>query len=263
MISLAMLWYEKIKKEGERHAEENMRNREVLIEHLRYLSISQAISSLVHQWKLPLTHIGNIVTMLESTVRHHKADLEKEFTQSLPELKNSVSLMGETASKLLKQYSVKEHQEFFHPKSMIEEKILPIFSSRITAKQISLTLKIDEQTIFSMDENIFTNILMVLIDNAINAFDENNAGKIEIQILEEKDETTVIVLDNAGGIKLQPIEQIFNYDHQRSRKNGHGIGLPLVKMLVEDKLRGDISIQNENGGTKVKIRFQNHDQSSN
>ncbi|EJF06558.1 histidine kinase [Thiovulum sp. ES] len=58
--------------------------------------------------------------------------------------------------------------------------------------------------------------------------------------------------DNAGGIKVEPVEKVFDYFV--TTKGSQGIGLSIVKHIVE-KLQGQISVSNENGGVFFSFKF--------
>ena len=55
--------------------------------------------------------------------------------------------------------------------------------------------------------------------------------------------------DNAGGIKIKPIELVFNYFVTSKNNNkSSGIGLAVAKLLIEERLKGKISIKNSDVG---------------
>ena len=70
--------------------------------------------------------------------------------------------------------------------------------------------------------------------------------------------------DNAGGIKIEPIEKVFEYfvttKGTKETNENQGMGLAIVKMLVEDRLSGKITLKNIKNGVCFEInipKFQN------
>jgi len=224
--------------------------KDILMEQLRYISIGQAIGGMVHQWKIPLTYIGNIVTILETTLKFNKDNLQKELEKYLPELSLNIDYMSHTSEELLGQYSSKSRVKLFYPKSTIEEYILKVLSSKITLKNAKIEYQIDENIVFNMDENIFINILIILIDNSLDIMDINK--DILIKIIENKNNYIIKYNDRCGGIKEKPIYKIFDYQYS-TKSDGHGIGLAILKMLITDKLHGNIYVENKNDGALFTI----------
>ena len=53
---------------------------------------------------------------------------------------------------------------------------------------------------------------------------------------------------------MYPIENVFEYHvSTKEDKNTHGRGLAMVKMLVEDRLNGNISVKNTHDGVEFLI----------
>ena len=61
----------------------------------------------------------------------------------------------------------------------------------------------------------------------------------------------ITIEDNAGGIKIEPMEKIFQTNV--SQKNHGGIGLYITKKIIEEKLNGVIGAQNIKNGAKFTI----------
>ncbi|WP_162984610.1 ATP-binding protein, partial [Poseidonibacter antarcticus] len=93
-------------------------------------------------------------------------------------------------------------------------------------------------------------------DNSLDAFSnkENNTITIKLELINDKKILTYE--DTAGGIKIKPIEKVFEYFiTSKNEKEGKGIGLALAKMLITDRLDGTITAKNNNLGVEFKIIF--------
>jgi signal transduction histidine kinase/ligand-binding sensor domain-containing protein/DNA-binding response OmpR family regulator len=112
------------------------------------------------------------------------------------------------------------------------------------------------------DEDKLEKILSNLLSNAFKYVEEN--GKINVSVMLEVDKSgkkpsqvLISVQDDGKGIPADQIGLIFNrfYEGSTSRIPGSGIGLALVKELV-DLHHGEITVQSKvNQGTKFELRL--------
>lgn len=98
---------------------------------------------------------------------------------------------------------------------------------------------------YSQINQVFTN----LIDNAIKYRDENRKPRIKITGKAQFDFIIYAVEDNGVGIKDNHQEKIFEIFHRLNPKSsidGDGLGLPIVRRIL-DRNGGTISIKSEEG----------------
>ena len=152
-------------------------------------------------------------------------------------------------------YSGKLEQIAFSPRETINNSIA-LLSAKSTLKNAKITMDIPKDLEIINYEHIFSNIIIVLIDNSLDAFCYKNDNQIHISISSDGKNNILIYRDNAGGIKIEPIEKVFDYFvSSKGESEGHGIGLAMVKMLVEERLDGTISVKNSEDGVVFEIRF--------
>src|SRR5699024_5469059 len=101
-------------------------------------------------------------------------------------------------------------------------------------------------------------IFLNLITNAIKYSSFHPEQCIKINSYREENLVVYIIEDNGIGIPEKELSQIFNKFVRASnadRFQGTGIGLALVKRVLE-RLDGEIDIQSEeNYGTRVTLKF--------
>ena len=105
-------------------------------------------------------------------------------------------------------------------------------------------------------------VLKNLVTNAIEAI-EATGKPGDVQVIENKIDNfyEFIVKDNGPGIPDSSMDNIFKvgFSTKFNYKTGNiyrGMGLPAVKMIVEEKLGGEISIINRFGGATFKVLIQ-------
>ena len=80
--------------------------------------------------------------------------------------------------------------------------------------------------------------------------------KIEFIIDVKKDKSVVFVKDNAGGIKIDNIEMIFEPYFSTKKTQGTGLGLYMSKMIIEKHMEGSLSVNNDKNGAIFKIEVE-------
>ncbi|PID80201.1 MAG: hypothetical protein CSB19_00695 [Clostridiales bacterium] len=106
-----------------------------------------------------------------------------------------------------------------------------------------------------------TSVIQNLVSNAIEAVELQNDGVINLTVYNEDKSLIIIVKDNGVGIKERDIDYIFNpgYSSKYSEKSGdakRGLGLNIVKNIVENEFSGIISVQSECAvGTTFRLEF--------
>lgn len=225
----------------------------LVLEQSRFSSIGQAIGHISHQWRNPLSKIGTSITLLETVYEHRIEELNETFKNKLPLIKSSIELMKKSIDEFYNFYGVRKKDEEFSPYRCIEN-ILEMLSSKIILKKVIVQLNISPETKIKSFEHIWSNIFLVLIDNSLDAFQNEDKRDIAIFFKEDKDSLKITYIDNAGGIKIKPIESIFEYFISLKENNyGSGIGLTVIKMLIEEKLKGIITVKNYKNGVKFNI----------
>jgi len=227
----------------------------MLIEQSRFSSIGQTIGHITHQWKHPLTLVGTSVMLLETMLKHDKKNISTHLEKELPVISESISHMKKTMTELSSFYSGNIEKSSFFPRDTIHN-VMGLIDAKIILKKTRINVDISEDIQLFTYKHIFSNIMIVLIDNSLDEFDFKNKNQINISIVTQNDQNILTYTDNAGGIKIEPIGSVFEYFiTSKDKKEGHGIGLAMVKMLVDDRLDGEISVQNKGDGVEFKIIF--------
>ena len=104
--------------------------------------------------------------------------------------------------------------------------------------------------------NEFEQVIINLIKNSKDAFEKDKTIKdkiIKISAKQEQNFITIDIEDNAGGIKNEILDKIFE-PYFTTKKGGTGIGLYISKMLI-DEMKGSIEVSTNGGKTKFTIKL--------
>ncbi|MGM9954417.1 MAG: sensor histidine kinase [Peribacillus sp.] len=136
------------------------------------------------------------------------------------------------------------------------EEVLDKYEPIMKERQIRLEVELDPDPIIIGDEGRVEQVLHNILDNAITYTE--TGGTIYLTLTQQKEECELIIGDTGRGIPASDIphvmERFYRVNKARSRfDGGSGLGLSIVKKLVEQQ-KGKITIESEEQiGTKVSI----------
>ena len=102
--------------------------------------------------------------------------------------------------------------------------------------------------------------LLVLLNNAIFACAKKSSddfkGEIIIDTYRLKNYVYITVSDNAGGIPKENLKKIFDpYFTTKEKSGGTGLGLYILKLIVEDSMNGKIFVENSSKGAVFTLQI--------
>lgn len=224
--------------------------------HTRQAQMGEMISMIAHQWRQPLAIINAIASQVR--IREMLEDNENKLL-----VENMIKI--ETQSLHLSQ-TISDYRDFFHPDKPKED----VFLSEIIQHTLNLvdhTLKsngvaIQQITDYPSKVNIYRNeviqVIITLLKNSFDAFEENGVVNRQINITVSQDEEYGIIKiqDNAGGIPSDVIPKLFvPYFTTKSYSHGTGLGLYMSKMIIEDHCSGVLEITSFEDETTLIIKF--------
>lgn len=136
------------------------------------------------------------------------------------------------------------------------EEMAMLHKKELSDRGIAITVKTDPpQLTVLADKNMIEQVLINLIKNAIQAFDEQTDKMIELTgFTSEKGRPVIGVRDNGPGIDPEALEKIF-IPFFSTKKTGSGIGLSLSRQIMRVH-EGRITVKSELGvGTEFLLKF--------
>jgi signal transduction histidine kinase len=218
--------------------------------------INQFINSCSHNLKEPLTSIEGLVMIAEHGTGLH------ETKQCLKLIKHCAAKMSDMI-RSLEEYTItlkRQLQQDEIEAEQLVERVLDEYVEKIDRDKILISTKIAQPHKWIADEHCHYLILKNLISNAVQFSNpERKVKEIEVKVGVEADHVDVEISDNGIGIPEQEQHKIFRPFHRGSTKTkGSGLGLFLVKGLIE-KLKASVSVSSaENIGTTVSISIPNN-----
>ncbi|MBN2722015.1 MAG: sensor histidine kinase [Campylobacterales bacterium] len=235
-----------------------MEQKELLLEQSRFYSIGLALGSIVHQWKHPLTQLGTTITMLDTIYREKPKELDRYTSDAMPSIKYSIEQMQFVLDEFSTMYHTSKNPEPFYPLKSVEQIATILLKSKIILKNVTISYKIPKDIKINGYDYLFNNVMTILIDNSLDAFDPScKDNKIDIKIKQIKNhKITIHYQDNAGGIEPSLIHEVFEYGAStKEGKSLKGYGLAIAKMIIVERMLGEIEVQNIDNGVLFVIKF--------
>ncbi len=208
--------------------------------------IGQLSASIGHELKNPLSRIKGAVSIL----RDDRECEEREAKELLRIIDNEVMISTKIINDLL-DFS-RERKPALKRQSL--NTIIDATLSRLAINdQIMLEKHLNPQLPqLDMDDGQIQQILINLIMNAIQAME--HGGKLYIQTDFDKEQAILVIKDTGCGMSPEQLSNIFEPLYT-TKPRGIGLGMSIVKILVE-KHKGTIDVQSrQNIGTKITVFF--------
>jgi two-component system, NtrC family, nitrogen regulation sensor histidine kinase NtrY len=221
---------------------------------------------LTHEIMNSVTPISSLAGIVEEELKQHME--KEEDAQLTTEQLNDIHLSLQTISKrseglihFVKEFRSltnipKPRQVQIEVKTLLEELVM-LHRKELMEKGIQLKISVypDDLTI-SADKHMIDQVIINLIKNAIQAFDETEKEKlIELKAaLNEKSRPLISIKDNGTGIDPEALEKIF-IPFFTTKKTGSGIGLSLSRQIMRQH-QGTLTVKSTVGkGTEFFMRF--------
>jgi len=219
---------------------------------------SEFVSNVTHELKTPLTSIrGFIETLKIGAVKDPEVaarflDIIDIEAERLTMLINDILQLSEIENKK-SDINISTH----NLKDVIDE-VISILKGSAGQKNVRLIVDAEPDIIIQANRDRIKQMLINLIDNAINYNVEN--GSVCIKAAKTEGRLVIIVADTGIGIDTEHLPRIFErfyrVDKGRSRNmGGTGLGLSIVKHIV-NLYDGDITVESEPGkGTEFIVQL--------
>ena len=221
-------------------------------------SLSFLASSVAHEMK---NHLGSIRMIMERLIDkyYQNRPQEDEEVKHINMIYNQILSCIGVPERLLK---LSRSQQSETIKINCQEnltEVIALLDFESKKKGIDIECKFPKNNIYIKgDEGDFKMLSMNIILNAINAMSAGGTLKVSINKKIKEQKAVIKFQDNGCGIEPQDLKRIFEpfYSHgKNSQKQGSGLGLSIVKSIVE-KFGGLIEVESTiNKGSCFTLTF--------
>lgn len=216
----------------------------------RQAVMGEMISMIAHQWRQPLSTITLQIADYQFKQLMIKDKKVREIDKTLEDISETIIYLSET---------IDDFQTYFQPDKELSEieiheliqRAVDFSLPRIQDSHIEIIIEQKEKVVIQTYMNEIIQVLLNLINNAIDSLIEADKkdSKITIYIEDKKDTLLIYVKDNANGISDENVSKIFEPYFSTKGKNGTGLGLYMSQMIVQKQFNGSISVQTSPKGS--------------
>ncbi len=225
----------------------------MMIHQSRQAAMGEMIESIAHQWRQPLNIIGSATANLETEYTLGLMD-EKKFHNIMEIISLNINYMSETIDDFRNFLNPDKKVKNFNPKESIQA-IFTILEVQLRNKKITYILKSNDNLLFNGVENEFKQVLLILLSNTQDAIKMQiekkciEKGEIIISLSSQDNQGIIEICDNGGGIDSDKIDSVFEpYFTTKSNEKGTGIGLYIAKNIIDNRMKGSLSVKNTESG---------------
>lgn len=224
----------------------------LLMHQSKFAAMGEMLATIAHQLKQPLNALKISLYNIEDyyTLREN----DKSYLENL--LKSNHRFVDKIAK------TIDDFKYFFKPQNSDEafniyeaiEFSIELNMKRVNDLEINVSVKGDKELQIKGESNIFSQVILNLLNNSIDALTEiSGTRRIEIEYYERDGSIVVELQDNGGGIKEEILERLFLPYVTTKGDYGTGLGLYISKYILKEKFQGELYIENTELGVKERI----------
>lgn len=237
-----------------REVERRLQSEKMMIHQAKLAAMGDLTSRIAHHWRQPLSSFSVALENMRESFEAGEVTKEN-YGKIIDEIIDQVHHMSELISKFHYYFRTDTEIRDFSIKESVEETV-SFFLNSVPEGRFDLKL------IIKNDKNIrgiprdFGYAILSILNNAKDAMELRRIEnpRINIGIDEIEDRTRILVRDNGGGIDNEILDRIFEpYYTTKFPSVGTGMGLYVVRNIIEEQMNGKISVENSDEGAVFTI----------
>ena len=230
--------------------EEKKAQEQMLVQQNKLASMGEMISVIAHQWRQPLSEINGVILSMDLDYRKEKLS-SRIFNKYLDDLERTTSYMSSTIHDFMDFFKKNKKSEEFLVSDIINNSLSLLNGSN--EKNIRINYYNDSNIKILTYKSELIQALLIVLNNAIDACLNNSKkdSKIILTNKVHKENLLISISDNGAGIEDKILNKIYDpYFTTKHSSKGTGLGLYILKMIIEQNMQGQIEVQSSSLGTK-------------
>ncbi len=217
-------------------------------------SMGEMIGNIAHQWRQPLTHLSFLLMNLKTA--YEKKMLTPEYFDKKTTMANAqIKYLSNTIDDFRDFFRNTNNKEIFNLSSSVNE-VINLLKDSFTHHEIEIETNLNKTIEIKAYRGEFLQVIFNILNNEKDEFLKRKTKnpKIIIKTQVSKNEIKLEIGDNAGGIKSELLQKIFE-PYFTTKDKGLGIGLYMSKIIIE-KSDGKLEATNTKSGALFIIKFK-------
>ncbi len=231
---------------------------QLLIQQSKMAQMGEMLTMISHHWRQPLNIIGLAVQNLQDAFVYGELT-EKEMDEGAEIVKKYLTRLSATLITLSSLVTHNKDEKIFNVSDSTTS-LCKLISAELESLFVSFMIEVDDELYIKGVPAFYTQIVTHLLKNAEEAVtaQPTNRRKISVRLFRDSSEKVILEIEDSGeGIKEEVIPRLFEpFFTTKSIANKTGLGLYIVKMLVEQQFNGEIEFVNgDNQGAVFRVKF--------
>ena len=222
----------------------------------------ELVSNISHDLKTPLTAIRGYVEGILDGVASSPQKTRDYLNTIYNKTNDMTSLIDELLyySQVAEKYMSYKYEKIY-VKDFFDEYVKDLYLELETIKiKFEYIVNVGRHTVIDMDKEQIKRALNNIVSNAVKYMDKEEP-EIHFRVTETSDAINIQISDNGRGIDEKDLPHIFERfyrsDVSRNTKlGGSGIGLSIVKKVIENHEGSVVAMSKHGVGTEVSIELK-------
>jgi C4-dicarboxylate-specific signal transduction histidine kinase len=227
---------------------------QMLIQQSRMAAMGEMLGNIAHQWRQPLNTLGLLAQQLE--MFHESGELGKEMLEpTVAKMMGIVLHLSRTIDDF-RDFSCSGKEKVPFSLDQVVAKTISLVEESFREQQISMVADISGNLQLNGYPNEYAQVILNILMNARDELVGRRTGDARIWIAAWKEEgrTVVTIADNAGGIREEIMDKIFDaFFTTKELGKGTGVGLFMSKNIIEKIMGGRLTARNTRSGAEFRI----------
>ncbi len=229
----------------------------IIMHQAKFAAMGEMTATIAHQLKQPLNALKISLYNIEDY--HLLGEDDRIYLNSL--FKSNRRLVDKISK------TIDDFKFFFKPQSSsmvfkVKEAVefaLELNVERLNYLEIKANISGDIEARINGESNVLAQVLLNLINNAIDALATTEGIKvIEVQLQDREEAVIVQLQDTGGGVQEDIMAKLFEPYVSTKGESGTGLGLYISKYILREKFDGELTIENTDTGLRATINIPKH-----
>lgn len=231
---------------------------QLLIQQSRMAAMGEMLGNIAHQWRQPLNVLG--LKIQEIGLSYELGGFSKELLDdNIARTMEILQHMSQTIDDF-RDFTAPDREKSLFSLNQVVAKTVSLIEESFREQGIAVEVDSSGEPMIDGYPNEYAQVLLNILMNAQDAFQERQttAARIGIRSFERDGRVVVTITDNAGGIRQEIMDRIFDaYFTTKELGKGTGVGLFMSKNIIEKRMGGRLSVRNVEDGAEFIIEVRN------